>query len=81
MNPQTFGGNYNPGKLVPIQCVKGDTLKDLDIKGVCFCFMIIYEGTALFKVGSLSFEAMGPCFVCFDESNSPNLSNIFIFLY
>ena len=72
MNPQTFGGNYNPGKLVPIQCVKGDTLKDLDIKGVCFCFMIIYEGTALFKVGSLSFEAMGPCFVCFDESNSPN---------
>ena len=73
MNPQTFGGNYNPGKLVPIQCVKGDTLKDLDIKGVCFCFMIIYEGTALFKVGSLSFEAMGPCFVCFDESNSPNL--------
>lgn len=73
MNPQTFGYNYNSGKIIPIQCVKGDTLRDLDIKGVCFGLIIIYEGTALFQIGDLSFEAMGPCFVCFDESDSPKL--------
>ncbi len=42
MNPQTFGRNYDAGKIVPIQCVKGDTLKDLDIKGACFGLIIIY---------------------------------------
>ena len=73
MNPQTFGDKYNSGKLVPIQCIKGDTLRDLDIKDACFCFIIIYEGTALFKIGNLSFEAMGPCFVCFNETESPKL--------
>jgi AraC family L-rhamnose operon regulatory protein RhaS len=73
MNPQTFGYNYNFGKMVPIQCVKGDTLRDLDIKGACFVLIIIYEGAALFQIGDLSFEAMGPCFVCFDESDSPTL--------
>ena len=73
MNPQTFGRNYNPGKIAPVQCVKNDTLKDLNIKDTCFSLMIIYEGTALFQVGDLSFEAMGPCFVCFDESESPKL--------
>lgn len=73
MNPQTLGNNYNVGKIAPIQCVKGDTLADLDIKGVCFGLMIIYEGMALFQVGDLTFEAMGPCFVCFDESESPKV--------
>lgn len=73
MNPQTFGRNYDAGKIVPIQCVKGDTLKDLDIKGTCFELIIIYEGTALFQLGDSSFEAIGPCFVCFDETESPKL--------
>lgn len=73
MKPQTFGRNYNAGKIVPIQCVKDDPLKDLDIKGSCFLWSIIYEGTAKFQVGDPSFEAMGPCFVCFDESESPRL--------
>ncbi len=73
MNPQTFGRNYNTGRIAPVQCVKNDTLKELNIKDTCFGLMIIYEGTALFGVGDLSFEAMGPCFVCFDESGSPKL--------
>ena len=73
MEPQTFGREYYVGKIVPIQCVKDDTLRDLDIKGVCFALIMIYEGTALFQVGNVSFEAMGPCFVCLDESCSPGV--------
>ncbi len=73
MDPKTFGHSHDAGKIVPIQCVKNDTLRDLDIKDVCFGLIIVYEGTALFQVGDLSFEAMGPCIVCFDESNSPIL--------
>ena len=64
MKPQTFGRSFDAGKIVPIQCVKDDTLKDLDIKDSCFLLSIIYEGTAKFQVGNSSFEAMGPCFVC-----------------
>lgn len=73
MKPQTFGRSFDAGKIVPIQCVKDDTLKDLDIKDSCFLLSIIYEGTAKFQVGDSSFEAMRPCFVCFDESDAPRL--------
>jgi len=73
MNPQTFGLKYNTGKIAPVQCVKKDTLKDLNIKDTCFALMIIYEGTAHFEVHGKTFEAMAPCFVCFDESESPKL--------
>ena len=73
MNPQTFGRNYDIGKIAPIQCIKDDTLKDLEIKNVCFLLMIIYDGTAYFRVGDTSFEANGPCFVCFDETETPKL--------
>lgn len=73
MNPQTLGRTFYSGRIVPIQCVKGDTLEDLDIKDSCFLLSIIYEGTAKFQVGDSEFEAMGPCFVCFDESESPRL--------
>ena len=73
MKPQTFGRNYDAGKIVPIQCVKGDTLKDLNIKDLCFLLIIVYEGVTRFHIKGLTFEAMGPCFVCFDESDSPKL--------
>ena len=73
MNPQTFGRNYNTGRIAPVQCVKNDTLKDLDIKDTCFVLMILYEGTAHFQVREKTFAAMAPCFVCFDESESPKL--------
>jgi len=73
MKPQTFGHSHHTGKIIPVQCVKSDTLKDLDIKEACFLLIIIYEGTAHFRVGNSSFEAVGPCFVCFDESDSPIL--------
>ena len=73
MKPQTFGRNYDIGRMVPIQCIKDDTLRDLNIKDACFGLLIIYEGTVNFQIGDLSFEATGPCFVCFDESNSPKI--------
>jgi AraC family L-rhamnose operon regulatory protein RhaS len=73
MNPQTLGHSFDIGKIVPVQCIKGDTLKDLDIKDSCFLLSIIYEGTVRFQVGDSSFEAAGPCFVCFDESASPKV--------
>ena len=73
MIPQTIGREYDVGKLAPVQCVKDDTLKDLDIKDNCFLLLIVREGAARFRVGNRSFEAAGPCFVCFDERESPRL--------
>ena len=73
MKPQTWGRYYNTGKIAPIQCVKCDLLKDLEIKDSCFLMVIIREGTACFNVREDTFEAVGPCFVCFDETDSPKL--------
>ena len=73
MNPQTLGRRIDTCKVVPAQCVTGDTLKDLNIKDSCFLLIIVYEGVAHFQVKDSTFEAMGPCFICFDESDSPKL--------
>ena len=73
MKPQTFGRNHDVGRIAPVQCVKDDTLRDLNIKDSCFVLIIIYEGTVIFQIGDLTFEATGPCFVCFDESESPKI--------
>lgn len=73
MKPQTFGRNHDAEKVVPIQCIKGDTLKDLNIKNSCFLLVIFYEGTAHFEIGNISFEASAPCLVCFNETMTPKL--------
>jgi len=73
MKPQTFDRGFAAGKIVPVQCKKDDTLKDIDIKDSCFLLSIIYKGTVSFQVGGCSFEATAPCFLCFDESDSPRL--------
>jgi AraC family L-rhamnose operon regulatory protein RhaS len=73
MNPQTIDRRYNVGKIIPIQCVEDNTLKDLEIKNTCFLLIIIHCGTLCFKVGNTTFEATGPCFVCFDETEAPKL--------
>ena len=73
MKPQTVGRKPDIGRIVPVRCVEDDTLKDLDIRDSCFLLTILYEGTAKFQVGDSSFEATGPCLVCFDESISPKL--------
>jgi AraC family L-rhamnose operon regulatory protein RhaS len=73
VNPQTKGIKYSAGKIVPIKCVKGDSFKDIDIKDSCFLLMIMYEGSATFQLGNSTFEAIGPCFVCFSEHETPTL--------
>lgn len=73
MKPQTVDRRYDAGKMIPIQCVECDTLNDLKIENTCFLFLIIHEGTAYFQVDGTSFEAIGPCFVCFDETSAPKL--------
>lgn len=73
MIPQTIGKKFDVGKVVPIQCIRNDTLKDLDIKGHCFLMLIVREGSAYFQVGDVVFESIAPCFVCFDERKQPKL--------
>lgn len=71
--PQTIGRKFNIGKIAQIQCVINDTLEDIEIKGQCFWMLIIYEGSVCFRVGDVEFEAIGPCWVCFDEREQPQI--------
>lgn len=73
MIPQTVGREFDIGKVVSIQCIKDDALKNIEIKGQCFLMLIIYDGSVCFQVGSITFEAVGPCFVCFDEREEPKI--------
>ncbi len=73
MIPQTIGREFDIGKVAPVQCVKNDPLTDLEIKGHCFLLLMIHEGSAYFQAGDMAFEAIGPCFVCFDERKQPKL--------
>lgn len=73
MIPKTVGYEHNIGKIAMIQCIKNDTLTDIQIKGCCFLLLFIHEGSAYFKIGDNAFEAIGPCFVCFDEREQPEL--------
>lgn len=59
------------GKTALIQCVVNDDLGDLNIKDNCFLLLMIREGSVYFQVGDITFEAIAPCFVCFDEKQSP----------
>ncbi len=73
MDPKTIGQKFDPGKVAQIQCVKNDTLKDLDIKSKCFLLLMIYDGEAKFELGERIITAQAPCFVCFDETAAPRL--------
>ena len=73
MKPQTCSKQYDIGRILPVQCVKNDMLKDLEIKDSCFLLMFVREGVAYFQVGDTFFEAIAPCFVCFDEMITPKL--------
>ncbi len=73
MIPQTVGLKFDVGKIAPVRCIKNSKLEDMDIKENCFLMLIVYEGSAYFQVGDTTFEAVGPCFVCFDERKQPRL--------
>ena len=73
MIPKTVGHDAGAGKAAPVTCVKNDTLDDVNIKGKCFLMIIIREGSVCFQVNNITFYAVGPCFVCFDEKNQPTI--------
>ena len=73
MIPQTVGAKYDAGKVAKIHCIKNDKLEDLNIKNKCYLLMIVFEGSVSFKCKNKIFEAEGPCFVCFDETENPKL--------
>ncbi len=75
MIPETIGRNFDVTKVAKIKCVKNDSLTDLDIEGHCFLMLIVHKGSAYFQVGSMFFEAIAPCLVCFDETEQPKLIN------
>ncbi len=60
-------------KSMPVICKRGDCLDDLNIKGNCFAFMIMYEGYARFELENTTVDATAPCMICFDETCSPKL--------
>lgn len=73
MEPQTIGREYNMGKIAKITCVDDDKLGNIDIRDKSFLLLIITQGIATFKVGGQQFTATAPCFVCFDETDNPEL--------
>lgn len=73
MTKKSYNARYDDGRAAHIQCVKNDTLKNIDIKGKSFLLLLITEGSARFTNGQTEFEAVSPCFVCFDETDEPKL--------
>ena len=41
MIPQTVGREFDVGKVAQVQCIKNDTLKDIEIKGHCFLMLVL----------------------------------------
>lgn len=70
MNYITFDKNI-PDRCKPVKCVKNDPLTNISIHGDRFLLLILTSGTAKFSVNGECFTATAPCFVCFDEGNSP----------
>ncbi len=71
MTPYTVSTEFP--KAVPIVCKRNDRLNDLNIQGKCYALLILMEGSATFRIGAENVEAQAPCFVCFDEQESPML--------
>ena len=73
MRPVTIGRKQDVGKVAPVRCVPDDGLDVLKIRGNCFLLMLLRRGSIWFQVGERTFEAVAPCFVCFDEREEPEV--------
>lgn len=73
MDHVTIGRKFNEGKVAYVQCVKNDTLKNIDIKDQCFLLIVLTEGQLAFRLGEKQIEAKAPAFLCFDERENPQL--------
>lgn len=69
--PKTIGKKFDIGRVAPVVCVKSDSLKNIEIQGESFLLLIVRQGKATFRVGEQTFDAEGPCFICFDECENP----------
>lgn len=69
----TVGKSFNKGKIAKCECTKNDKLKSIEIKDECFCLIFIEEGILKFKIKDKSYIATGPCFVCFNEEENPEI--------
>ncbi len=71
MQPVTTSATF-PKSILAI-CRPDDPLDDLDIENNCFWLGLLYKGSATFDVGGKTIKAKAPCFICFDETQSPRL--------
>lgn len=62
------------GRVAGIECVSNGSLEKIDIKGKCFLLIALCSGKLGFKVGGTQFCAASPAFVCFDETENPELT-------
>lgn len=61
------------GRIAQIECVSNGSLRNIDIKGKCFLLIVLCSGKLGFEVGGTRFSATSPAFVCFDETENPEL--------
>lgn len=71
MKHATIGKTYNQNKTAPIECVKRDTLQTVDIQYDCFLLVLLLKGSLKFTVGTQTYTASAPSFVCFSEQENP----------
>ena len=69
----TYGKVFNPGKIAQISCSDNLSGNDIDIKGKSFLLIFVTEGFVTFKCGVDEFTANAPCFVCFSETDNPEI--------
>ena len=69
----TVGRKYNEGKVAFVECVKGGSLDNINIKDKCFLLIVLTKGKLEFKVDGEKITANAPSFLCFDESENPVL--------
>ena len=69
----TVGKKYNEGKIAFVECVKNNSLDNIDIKDKYFLLIILTKGKLDFTVGGRKISATAPSFICFDESEDPVL--------
>lgn len=73
MEYTTLGMKYNAGKVAYIKCIANDSYEDLDIKDRAFLLVVVKKGRVTFKIGGREYGAFAPCFICFDESENPEI--------
>ncbi len=74
MSHITVGKTYNPNKIVPIKCIKNDSLQTVSIQNECFLLVLLTNGKLEFSVSNQSYYATAPCFICFSEKEDPLFS-------